>query len=195
MKLNLSLLSWYVTYYAKKLGLWGWLGLVLMLMSYIVHQAEVKTVRTSTEQLVTQKVLAEAQSGNQPLQTETPEALESHSNDIEDFYNRFPNVEALPAVLETMNQLAAKQGIVLNSGDYKLDKLKKSNSMPKTLTKYQISFPVLGDYKKIRRFTANVLNKLPGVALTDMQVKRENTTDQQVEASLVYVLFVKGKQW
>lgn len=196
MSLNAASITWYLLHYAKKLGLWGWLGCLLMLLSYSYYQTDVKALDAETAALAVEKVQAEQRLKMPGQQTTTEETHEANDEDIASFYERFPLAEAMPEVLQTINELAVKQKIALNSGDYKLDKLKlNSQPAPKTLTKYRISFPVSGHYRNVRRFTAEVLNKLPGIALTDMQIERENTTDNQIEANVVYVLFVKGKAW
>lgn len=196
MKLNAATITWYFLHYAKKLGLWGWLALLLILLSCSYYQTDVKSLEAETALLIMEKERAE-QRLQMPVQDEIVDEVPGVSgDDVTDFYDRFATVDAMPEVLQTINTLAAKQKIALNSGDYKLDKLKLNSSpVPKTLTKYQISFPISGGYRNVRRFTADVLNKLPGIALVDMQIKRENTANNLVEASLVYVLFVKGESW
>lgn len=195
MNINASTIIWYAKHYAEKLGLWGLLGSTFLVLSYFYYQANVIQVREQTAVLHAEKIAAEAKQ-TQPVTEIEPEVTAPDESDITHFYQRFPQVEALPKVLGSINAIAKQHKITLNSGDYKLDKLKtKRNAIPKTLTKYQISFPVVGRYRNIRLFTQQVLQKLPGIALTDMQMKREQTTDAQLEATLVYVLFVKGEAW
>ncbi|MGV3581285.1 MAG: type 4a pilus biogenesis protein PilO [Methylophilus sp.] len=195
MNLNFANLYWYVAHYAKKLGIWGLLGLLLIIGSSIFYVSKIPPLHESTEALILAHQVAQSQDNDATTQQEAP-LVQNTAEEIAKFYERFPEAERLPEVLATINQLANQQKIVLNSGDYKLNKIKQSNATNhKTLTKYEITFPVKGPYTQIRTFVADVLEKLPAIALTDIQMNRESTMDSSVESKLVFTLFVKGEAW
>jgi len=54
---------------------------------------------------------------------------------------------------------------------------------------------VNGKYTQIRQFIADILQKLPALALSDLQIKRENSLSPTVEARMVFVLFLQGDSW
>lgn len=195
MNLNFANLYWYATHYAKKLGIWGLLGLLLIIGSSFFYISKIPPLDESTEALIIAHQVAQSQGNDAAVQQEAPPA-QNTTEEIATFYERFPEAERLPEVLATINQLANQQKIVLNSGDYKLNKIKQTNaSNHKILTKYEITFPVKGPYTQIRTFVADVLEKLPAIALTDIQMNRESTMDSNVESKLVFTLFVKGEAW
>ena len=86
---------------------------------------------------------------------------------------------------------------MLNRGDYKLTQIKPTpaNSNPGQLSRYEIVLPVTGQYCQIRQFITQVLYQTPALALSEMQIKRENTLRPTVEARLVFVLMLQGGQW
>jgi Tfp pilus assembly protein PilO len=195
MNLNFANLYWYVTHYAKKLGVWGLLGLFLLIASSFFYITKIPALNESTVALVQARLEAESQDHKSIVKEETP-PTQNTAEEIATYYERFPKAELLPEILATINQLANQQKISLNSGDYKLSKIKQTDDTNrKTLTKYEITFPVTGQYAQIRTFVAKVLEKLPAIALTDIQMNRESTMDSSVDSKLVFILFVKGEVW
>ncbi|PPD18607.1 MAG: hypothetical protein CTY27_01280, partial [Methylotenera sp.] len=79
-----------------------------------------------------------------------------------------------------------------NRGDYKLTQIKQLQTSQGALARYEIVLPVTGQYTQIRQFIAQVLHQLPALALSDMQLKRENAQSPLVEAQLIFVLMLKG---
>jgi len=119
--------------------------------------------------------------------TNSPKALA-------DFYRTFPTESAIPDTLAEINRLAAKQGIYLNSGDYKLNKIKVQRGTASTpvLTQYEMVLPLESSYPSIRALTVSILHQLPSVAVSDIQMMRDSTLSPFIEAKLVLVLFVRG---
>jgi len=192
--LNLHYIQWLSSSLLKKLGSWGILGVLLSVFSIIFYVSKTPELVTLTET---------AQSRLEALKTQNemrPEVkIPSQQNILEEiniFYERFPNAVELPKILSEINNLAEKQKLALNSGDYKFNKLKQTTSLRQhALTKYEIVLPVQGDYPKIRAFIASTLEDIPAIALSDLEITRESTLDANVEAKLVFVLFVKGELW
>jgi Tfp pilus assembly protein PilO len=195
MNLNFANLYWYVSHYAKQLGVWGLLGLFLIIGGSLFYITKIPALNTSTKALIQGRLEAESQDHKTTVEEETL-PTQNTAEEIATYYERFPKAELLPEILATINQLANQQKISLNSGDYKLSKIKQTDDTNrKTLTKYEITFPVTGQYTQIRTFVAEVLEKLPAIALTDIQMNRESTMDSSVESKLVFILFVKGETW
>jgi hypothetical protein len=53
----------------------------------------------------------------------------------------------------------------------------------------------MGKYPEVHQFVVKVLQEIPALALSDLQIKRENSLSPTVEARLVFVLFLKGDTW
>ena len=86
--------------------------------------------------------------------------------------------------------MALKQKIALNRGDYKLTKAKQGQLM-----RYEIVLPLEGSYTQIRQFIVATLQRIPALALSDMQIKRENVATPTVQARIVFTLFLQGDSW
>jgi hypothetical protein len=184
---------WYLTYYAKKIGSWGLIGLSLIILSFFFYTTETPKIDALIKetQATKDKFLANFNSKHDDIVESTPQ---TNLEELNRFYRIFPKAVDLPQALVTIYQVANQQKLALNSGDYKFNKIKDSNtSNEKKLTKYEIVFPIKGQYLQIQSFISKVLQKLPALALVDMQIRRENSMNQNVDARLVFVIFVKGE--
>ena len=184
---------WYLTYYAKKIGAWGLIGLGLIILSFFFYTTETPKIDALIKetQATKDKFLANFNSKHDDIVESTPQ---TNLEELNRFYRIFPKAVDLPQALVTIYQVANQQKLALNSGDYKFNKIKDSNtSNEKKLTKYEIVFPIKGQYLQIQSFISKVLQKLPALALVDIQIRRENSMNQNVDARLVFVIFVKGE--
>ncbi len=192
---NLHYAYWLTATVAKKLGAWGLLGLILSIASLLFYTIKMPQMEQLIETVQTEKDNAIMRSNV----TETINKVELPQNtrqEITSFYERFPKASSLPEALSLIYEIANKQKLALNSGDYKFNLVKQANlSNEQTLTKYEIVLPIKGQYTQIRTFISEVLLELPALALTVMQFNRENTLNPNVEAKLVFVLFVKDGLW
>jgi Tfp pilus assembly protein PilO len=116
--------------------------------------------------------------------------MNTTTQDVTAFYQLFPAGATLPMQIELIEKIALKQKIVLNRGDYKLTKAKQGQLM-----RYEIIFPLVGSYTQIRQFIIAVMQRIPALALSDMQIKRENVATTSVQARLVFTLFLQGDSW
>jgi len=195
MQLNLSYFLWWLTSYAKKLGIWGLLGVFLLLVSLLAYGIKVPMLSAQIEalklaQAKQAKTTALDHAGNvEPI-------IQNTEEEVTRFYSRFPSVHLLPDVLSELNTIAKKNQIELIVGDYKLTELKtKKDAKLRVLTKYELIFPVQGTYAQIRSFVSQALKALPEMALVDLQVVRESPSVERVDTRLVFVVFVKGDDW
>lgn len=190
-QLKLHYLIWVSKAFAKNIGVWGLFGLFLVLASATFYAVKVLEVKQNIEVAhidltnVTRNNLEANQSDNSAMPHNAEE-------EVTQFYSRFPTLDALPKILAELNVIAKKQGIEIEVGDYKLNELKASEkSNPRDLTKYEIVFPLQGKYGQIRAFVSESLQKFPEIALMDLQIARDGSTNPQVEASLVFAVYVK----
>ena len=197
--LNADYLFWQMRQIVKKLGLFGLLGLAILLGCGLFYASKIMPIYNqilqNNENLQLVKLSNNEQNKLSIPINNAPQQVTK--DDITKFYARFPNGDSLPKRLSLINDTAAKQGLLLNRGDYKLTQIKASpiNSKSGQLSRYEIVLPVNGQYSQIRQFIAQVLYELPALALSEMQIKRENTLAPTVDARLVFVLMLQGNHW
>ena len=197
--LNLHYWLWQSQQIVKKLGLFGLLGLAITLSCGVFYAS--KIIPINNQILEYNESIQQAKlSNNEQISLPMPDnnaPQQITNDDITKFYARFPNGASLPKWLSLINETAVEQGLLLNRGDYKLTQIKASpiNSKSGQLSRYEIVLPVTGQYSQIRQFIAQVLYQLPALALSEMQIKRENTLAPTVDARLVFVLMLQGNHW
>lgn len=195
-KLDIHYWYWLLGRFAKNLGVWGLLGSIIILASSIFYFFNF--VPTSKQLLQAQNQLQNKledtkKNGRETSLKEIPAQVapaQTSAQEIAEFYKRFPAGATLPKWLRLIDTTALKRQLVLNRGDYKLTQSKQGQ-----LQRYEIVLPVSGNYIQIRQFIADVLQQLPALALSDLQMKRDNVMSPTVEARLVFVLFLQGDAW
>jgi Tfp pilus assembly protein PilO len=186
---------WFLAHSAKKIGAWGMIGIAFAIASLLFYATKIPEIETLIEEVQAAKEEANTKINKTRIASEEL-SPQNNLEEINRFYAIFPKATALPEALSSIYEIANKQKLALNSGDYKFNKVKQASVLDeKNLTRYEIVLPVKGKYISIRTFVAEVLQKLPALALMDMQIRRENSLSQSVEARLVFVLFVKGELW
>ena len=209
---NLHYFVWFLARLAKKLGFFGLLGLVTLFACSVFYVAKLlplnQQVKSLENQLAFSKNVANSSNftayNNQALVADSKQKktqnLQATQQDIERFYALFPQGVTLPRWLNTMAQTALKQGLKLNSGDYRLTA--QQINQPYTnkgkngqFSRYEIVLPVTGQYTQIRVFITDVMRQIPALALGDLQIKRQSSTSPTVDARLVFVLLVQGDSW
>ena len=197
--LNLHYWLWQLRQIVKNLGLFGLLGLAIALGCGLFYASKIIPINDKILQhneSIQQVKLNNAEQKNLSIPiNNVPQQITN--DDITKFYARFPNGASLPKWLSLLNETAVKQGLLLNRGDYKLTQIKSTQikANPGQLSRYEIVLPVTGRYSQIRQFIAQVLYQMPALALSEMQIKRENTLRPTVEARLVFVLMLQGDHW
>lgn len=193
--LNMAYLRWYASQMIKKIGVLGIVALAIALGCGLFYAFNIvplqqkmaddanKLPPTNSAQILSGKT-EKSQLKVMTKQT-TPEQIKR-------FYAQFPAAETLPNCLRLIDNIALKQRLTLNRGDYKLTQIKSLQSNQATLARYEIVLPVTGQYVQIRQFIAQVLHELPALALSDLQLKRESAQSPSVEARLIFVLLLNN---
>ena len=179
---------WVLSRFAKKLGVWGLIAIALLLVSLLFY---VMSITKIEQEIISAQNTLDHAHKNEAVITSIPVATTQVTmRDISNYYHQLPMGSDLPQYLSVIDEAALKQHLTLNLGNYKLTQTKKAE-----FSRYQIVFPVVGKYTQIRQFIAIVLEKLPALGLSDVQITRENTLSPTVEARLEFVLYLQSESW
>jgi hypothetical protein len=102
------------------------------------------------------------------------------------FYGYFDSQRDMSAALQAVFDAAEREGVELVTGEYRL-----ARESGARLVRYQIVFPVKGQYPKVRRFVARALHEVPNLALEDITLRRESVGEAAVEARVQLTLYLK----
>jgi Tfp pilus assembly protein PilO len=103
------------------------------------------------------------------------------------FYAFFPSPQSSPGWLGKINAAARAKGLVLRSGEYKLER-----GADQKLARYQITLPVVGSYAQIRGFVGQVLADVPAAALEEITLRRESVSNPTLEARIRLTLYLRS---
>jgi hypothetical protein len=95
----------------------------------------------------------------------------------------------LDAHLRVVFAAAKRNGVALKVGEYRL-----VNDAAGGFSRYQVTFPVGGNFKSLQQFSQQVLVELPFAALEEVSLKRESVGARQLEARLRFVFFLATDQ-
>ncbi|MBC7786766.1 MAG: hypothetical protein H7Z18_04765 [Methylophilaceae bacterium] len=195
--LNWPVLQWQIKQFSKQIGLLGLVGLSLMLVSLSVYLFTTLPAQRQLESSILN--LAEIKQSSRQLTLKAHQDERDPVADMAEFYAAFPKGASLSSSLRLIQQTALQQKLELNRGDYKLTLAKPANANGEMvryeLLRYEVQLPVSGQYPQMRAFINGVMQKIPNLALSEIQMKRENSLLPTVEARLLFVMFVKGDAW
>jgi Tfp pilus assembly protein PilO len=109
------------------------------------------------------------------------------SEQLATFYAFFPDSATTPELLKRINAAAESKGIVLESGEYRMQRTEGTR-----LGRYEITLPVKGSYAQIRGFVAAVLAAVPAAVLEDVNLRRENVGSARLEARVRFTVYLGG---
>lgn len=113
----------------------------------------------------------------------SPQALEARQ--YAKFQKHLLGTEELPRVVQTLLDAAGKAQLQIDQADYRMIPWAEGD-----FRVYQISLPVHGAYADIRSFLDAFLVAEPGVALAEVNFKREGVQAREINAKLKFYAFV-----
>lgn len=167
----------------RRLGLPGMLGIGVWVMAATFHlsavlpaQQRLDEVRASAASLQ-QRI---AQAGRQLNANERTPAEQ-----LAEFYRVFPDEASSPDWIGRIEAIAQDSGLSLDQGEYK-----PTRDTVGRLTRLQMTLPVRGEYRQIRRFLSGTGAAVPIVSLEQVQFERQKIGDPLVDAKIKLVLYL-----
>jgi Tfp pilus assembly protein PilO len=135
---------------------------------------EIATINTTaTSELAKQAVRSERKTGVLPAEQ------------LAEFYEFFPSDKDSPKWIGKIVEVAEKNGISLNHGDYSVARDKAGS-----LIRIKITLPIQGTYPQIRKYLSSLTAEVPVVSLEDVQFERKDIQDNLLQAKLRLVLYL-----
>lgn len=174
-------LLWPLRQTLLRLGWAGWLGAALLLAGLLLHF------------LLLQPMQARVSAPGRPAQladAAPPVSVVgvSEADQLQQFYRFFVPQSGLPQSMEKIYALAAAQNLMLEQGEYRLLQMQEGK-----LARYEMTLPIKGAYLPVRRFVAQALQEVPGLALDGITFNRKKVDEAQVEVQLRLTLYLGGQ--
>ena len=177
-------LGWTLKLWVQRLGVSGVVGLGLCAFAAMFYLSAVLTLEAEQtailEELETSRVQVQRVGASPSKAPRTP------SEQLSDFYAIFPPVKEVPETLRKINQLAERQHLVLQAGNYHV-----TDDHTGRLIRYEASLPLVGPYPNVRQFLRAVLAEVPSAALEKVDVEKNMTGDAQAKTTVSFTLFLR----
>jgi Tfp pilus assembly protein PilO len=154
-------------------------GLAILAITFILATgligAEIKTQHQLNAELA------------KPVKPSTVTSKKISNTDLtQRFYALLPGQTETDAISERILQLADGMGLVFERAEF--NTLQGAGS---ALIQHQIKLPLKGSYMQIRQFLTTLFNEQASLALTEMQIQRDDVFSDAVEADLVLTLYLR----
>jgi Tfp pilus assembly protein PilO len=159
-------------------------GVALLALALALHVARVAPLEREMAAL-------QAEAGSLQSRLRSGKALnaradESSAEQLAAFYAYFPPAAAAPELLGKIHAAAAANGIVLRSGEYKLER-----NSDQRLARYQVTLPIAGSYAQVRRFVSTVLADVPAASVDEIQMRRETIAATTLEVRVRLSIYLR----
>lgn len=172
--------------YGRSIGTSGLIGGLLLVASLAANLGVLQPARDDVDALQQQLAIAAPAVSSRPAGGESRVATPEES--LSRFYRSLPATADLTDVLERVHLAAAASGLLLKSGDYRLQQQDQEGA----LARYEMALPLSGTYAQLRSFVGEVLSALPTAALEDVSIRRETIGQARSESVLRLVVFIRG---
>lgn len=167
---------------AARLSWPGVIGSGLLLLAAVLYGLTVVPLEIEVERLRT-----EVANVNNRTSAALPAGAskENTAEQLAKFYAFFPQRDSSPEWLGKIFATANVHGIVLRSGEYKLER-----QADQKLARYEITLPIVGSYAQIRGFIGAVLAEVPAASVDEIQLRRDSVSGQTLEARVRLSLYL-----
>jgi hypothetical protein len=154
----------------------------------------VGVVASAASALITALALVSLQAVNDDLKSQILRAQHRHATTttpeqgVMRMVEQFPTRAQMPVVLGQVLQQAQAAGIELAKGQYSY-----RPATPSELGRYELDFPVTGQYPAIRDFINRILTNVPAAGLHKLIIQRKVVGDPQVNADVHFIIFVRDR--
>lgn len=198
----------------------GWLPMVLSLALLLMwgvlsHQqssqvAQIGALEKDIRQLATQRlvaapvaaapVVAEKNSAK-PDSAVKAQSLQDDPVQLAVLWQQLPAFSDLSPRMMHIASLAQKRQIALNVGDYQWQahqvqsnqgQANQANAATHDIQQFDMRFTIQADYATCRQFILDVLRQYPSMALTGLELRKNETVQPVVDATLTFSVFIRG---
>lgn len=196
----------YVVWLARRAAWYlGWVPMVLSLALLLMwgvlsHQqssqvAQIDALEKDIRQLAAQRlaaapVVAEKNS-TKPDSAVKAQLLSDDPVQLAVLWQQLPAFSDLSPRMMHIASLAQKRQIALNVGDYQWQ-AHQANAATHDIQQFDMRFTIQADYATCRQFILDVLRQYPSMALTGLELRKNETVQPVVDATLTFSVFIRG---
>lgn len=111
-------------------------------------------------------------------------------------WQQLPSFDELSPRMMHIASMAQKRQIALNVGDYQWQAHVAPRAVQATaqdIQQFDMRFTIQADYTTCRQFIRDVLTQYPSMALTALELRKNETTQPVIDATLTFSVFIRGR--
>lgn len=120
-----------------------------------------------------------------------PEVSENAPEYLAALWQQLPEFADLSPRMMQIARLAQKRQMALNVGDYQWQ-LHAASDATQEIQQYDMRFNIQTDYLTCRQFIVDVLRQYPAMALTGLELRKNETMQPMLDATLTFSVFIRG---
>ena len=165
----------------------AWAGL---LRQQAAQETQIDALQTEIHQLATRPVTLAPEETVviEKMQTMTPGPVQ-----LATLWQQLPAFSDLSPRMIQIANLAQKRQILLNVGDYQWQAHQVKEGIH-DIQQFDMRFTIQADYITCRQFILDVLRKYPSMALTGLELRKNETMQPTIDATLTFSVFIRGGQ-
>jgi hypothetical protein len=174
----------------------GLIGLAGLLGAVYLIGIEAPSLMQRQAELARRQATQQAEAAQAPATRSRPARMAAVSNAIA-LLESLPAPSQRGADLTRLVELSHQLKVELTRGDYAVERLDPAADAAalgdEAISQWRLQLPVRGSYAQLRRFTAEMLNTMPHVALDGLQIDRPDTQQAELETTLRITFFYRGR--
>lgn len=176
----------------------GWLPmlmsvLLLILWGVLSQQQSATTTQITLLTQAIQQLESQPVAPVAPVSTAIvkPEVSENAPEYLAALWQQLPEFADLSPRMMQIARLAQKRQMALNVGDYQWQ-LHAASDATQEIQQYDMRFNIQTDYLACRQFIVDVLRQYPAMALTGLELRKNETMQPMLDATLTFSVFIRG---
>lgn len=176
----------------------GWLPMLmsvflLILWGVLSQQQSATTAQIALLTQAIQQLESQAVAPVAPVSTviAKPVVSESAPEYLAALWQQLPEFADLSPRMMQIARLAQKRQMALNVGDYQWQ-LHAASDATQEIQQYDMRFNIQTDYLTCRQFIVDVLRQYPAMALTGLELRKNETMQPMLDATLTFSVFIRG---
>jgi Tfp pilus assembly protein PilO len=165
----------------EELGWQGMSGIALLLLAGVFFTFSLNPLEQQNAKMRSQLEAAHPKSSNGAGAF----GAGDQQQETEAFFDSLPEENDVTDTLAKIYAIASRTGVELKQVGYRLD----DKDSPRV--EYGMSFPMTGDYARIRAFLSGVLTNNPAVSLDQVNFQRERISDTTLKADVRMTIFLR----
>lgn len=179
----------------------GWIPMmvsVVLLVTWLVLLQQEKAQQTQFDALQQEIQQLSVKPEKQPahdrsVAIEKVQPVTHEPVQLATLWQQLPAFSDLSPRMMHIASLAQKRQIPLNVGDYQWQAHQVKDASH-DIQQFDMRFTIQADYATCRQFIIDVLRQYPAMALTGLELRKNETVQPMVDATLTFSVFIRGGQ-